>query len=349
MYTRTPKKTQKSSLSSNTRVGILFNMPMKPSRGEAVDYVAEAGVQEEVEAVKGALERLDLPHQIFPLKDNIIEFVEALESYKPDVIVNLCEGAFGDSHHEMHVPSLLELLKIPYTGSSPLTLGICQNKGLTKDIFKANGIPTPDYCVLNSIKEWEGKIGFPLFVKPLKEDASVGISKRSYVKNEAQLKSQVEYLTRKYKQPALVAEYVPGRELNVAVLGNEEPIVLPASEIIFDFHEEPKIYDYSAKWIKDSDEYKKTTPICPADLKPSLKARVEEVALKAYSALRCRDYATVDIRLKEDSPLVLEVNTNPDVSPDAFFAMALKAAGIPYDEFVKEIILFTLERATENV
>jgi D-alanine-D-alanine ligase len=328
----------------NLKIGILYNLPAETSKGESIDYLAEAEVKEEAETVRKALEILDFHYQMFPIKDDVEPVIKALKDFKPTVVVNLCEGAFGDSQQEMNVPAILELLGIPYTGSPLLSLGICQNKGLTKQILEVNGVPTPRYCILNRFEDWRGRMKYPLFVKPLKEDASLGISRKSYVRNEAELKAQVEYVNKRYGQPALVEEYIPGRELNIAILGNDYPKVLPISEIIFDFQHEPKIFDYSAKWIKDSDEYQKTTPICPANLNPSVKAKLKEVALKAYKTLRCRDYATVDIRLKEDSTIVLEVNPNPGISPDAFFAMALKTSDILYHEFVKNIIQFALER-----
>ncbi|MFH0897301.1 MAG: hypothetical protein V1850_04555, partial [Candidatus Bathyarchaeota archaeon] len=123
-----------TSINSDVRVGVLFNSPVMPKRGEDIDYVADAEVEDQAEAVEEALERLDLDHQLLPMKENAESLVEALKAYSPDVVINLCEGAFGDSHLEMNVPSILELLKIPYTGSPPLTLGLCQIKGLTKDV-----------------------------------------------------------------------------------------------------------------------------------------------------------------------------------------------------------------------
>ncbi len=335
---------EKATLATDTRVGILYNLPGKRAKGEQIDYVAEVEVEEEAAAVREALEKLGLRPRFLPLKHSAENLVKVIRSLRLDVIVNLCEGAFGESHLEMHVPSLLELLMIPYTGSSPLTLGLCQNKGLTKDILKANGIPTPKYAVLSSPKEWKCELEFPLFVKPLKEDASVGISKKSYVTRESELEAQVEYITQQYRQPALVEEYVAGREINVAVMGNVKPKALPISEILFEFQDEPKIVDYPAKWFKETDEYRKTKPVCPAHLKPSVKSKVEKRSLEAYEALGCRDYARIDMRLKADIPYVLEVNPNPDISPDAGFARALKAAGIPYEEFVRTIILYALER-----
>jgi D-alanine-D-alanine ligase len=187
-------------------------------------------------------------------------------------------------------------------------------------------------------------MGFPLFVKPLREDASIGISNKSYVRNDAELKAQVEYITNRYRQPALVEEYIAGRELNVAILGNEQPKVLPISEITFDFEDEPKIVGFSAKWFRESDEYKKTKPVCPALLEPSMKNHLEKIALKAYKALYCRDYARVDMRLRNNSPCILEINPNPDISSEAGFTRSLRAAGISYEQFVEKIIQFALQR-----
>jgi len=330
---------------SDLKVGILFNLPSKQVRGEDIDYIAESEVMDQVSAVEGALQRLGFKYQTFPLRDDIGSLIQELKLYKPHVVVNLCEGAFGDSHLEMHVPSILELLRIPYTGSPPLALGICQNKGLTKALLVANGVPTPNYVVLDSYEEWRGGLDYPLFVKPLMEDASLGISKKSFVKDDFELEKQVRYIRETYRQPALVEEYIAGRELNVAILGYRHLEVLPISEILFDFSDEPKIVDYPAKWLKKSEEYRRTRPVCPAELDPSLREEVAKIALKAFKILGCRDYARVDIRLRGRKPYVLEVNPNPDISPEAGFARSLKAAGISFEEFVRRIIFFALERA----
>jgi D-alanine-D-alanine ligase len=335
---------KKKLKSQHIKVGVLFNRPSEASRGEDVDYIAYAEVEEQAEEVQKALEKLGFEYQMLPFEINFELLVKTLKNHKLDVVINLCEGAFGDSHQEMNVPSLLELLGIPYTGSPPLALGISQNKGLTKEILKANELPTPKYKVLESPVDWKAEIGFPLFVKPLMEDASIGISSKSYVRNDAELKAQVEYITSRYKQPALVEEYVAGRELNVAILGYERPRVLPISEITFDFKDEPKIVDFSAKWFKESEEYKKTKPMCPALLEPSVKNNIEKIALKAYKAVYCRDYARVDMRLRDNSPWILEINPNPDISPESGFPRSLKAAGISYEQFIEEIIQFAVQR-----
>jgi D-alanine-D-alanine ligase len=330
------------------KVGILFNRPAEPPRGEDSDYVAEAEVEEQAESVQKALDKLGFEYQMMPFEIDLELLIKTLKKYKPDVVINLCEGAFGNSHHELNVPSMLELLNIPYTGSPPLSLGMGQNKGLTKKILEANGLPTPKFKVLENPQNWQGDLEFPLFVKPLKEDASLGVSNKSYVRNKDELQAQVEYITNRYKQPALVEEYIAGRELNVAILGNENPRALPISEITFDFKDEPKIVSFSAKWFKESDEYKKTKPVCPALLDPSVKNNVERIALQAFEILYCRDYARIDIRLRDNSPWILEVNPNPDISPEAGFSRSLKAAGISYEQFVEKIIHFALQRASQH-
>jgi len=329
------------------KVGILFNVPASPKRGRDVDYLAEVDVLDQVRAVEDAVVKLGFHCELFPLRDDVEGVVRSLKARRPDVVVNLAEGYMGDSGLEMHVPSILELLGIPYTGSTPLTLGLCQDKSLAKEVLRANGIPTPKYRVMSTFEGPKG-LDFPLVVKPLREDASIGITRSSFVRSLAELEGQVRYVNEVYGQPALVEEYVEGRELNVSILGNEEPMVLPISEIVFEPGYEPRIVDYAAKWFKDSEEYTKTRPVCPAELSDELKQRVEEVAIRAFKALRCRDYARVDVRLEVESgtPYVLEVNPNPDISPDAGFTRSLRAAGIAFEEFVKVIINFALSRGS---
>ncbi len=329
---------------SGLKVGVLFNSPSMPSRGETVDYIADAEVEEEVEAVEKALEILDLRYMRFPLKDSFEKLVNAIKIYSPNVVINLCEAALGDSHLEMSVPSILELLKVPYTGSPPLSLGLCQNKGLTKDILKARGILTPKYQILHRFEDWKNEIDYPLFVKPLSEDGSIGITKESFVKDEVELKKRVEYILGCYRQPALVEKYIGGRELNVSIISNGKIEVLPISEILFRFSGEPKIVDYPAKWFKESEEYKKTVPICPAELDLHIRDLVECAARQTYEALYCRDYARIDIRLKGKIPYVLEANPNPDISMDGGFARSLKAAGISFEMFISQIISSALKR-----
>ncbi len=338
-------RTQKYLATRDLRVGILFNIIPNPSSKEKTDRIPEDWVMDHVKAVQAAVMKLQLSCHLLPVKDDVKFLIKSLELFRPDVVVNLCEAFYGRSQLEMSMAAMLELLKVPYTGSPPLTLGLCQNKGFSKHVLKANGIPTPDYQILESYKAWKGGISFPLIVKPLREDASLGITGKSMVKNRRQLMVQVNYVNRRYKQPAIVEKYVDGRELNVSILGFEKPRALPISEIIFKNKIEPKIVDYSAKWLKKSKEYKNTKPVCPAKLPPQLEKTVKKTALNAYRLLGCRDYARVDMRLKDDVPYVVEVNANPDISLDAGFARSLKVAGIRYERFIGEIISYAVQRS----
>lgn len=270
-------------------------------------------------------------------------FISELERSRDQIIFNLCEGAFGKSSLEMHIAALMELYGINFTGSGPLTLGLALNKGLTKDILSSRDIMTPEYCVMEAPPtKLKKSLKFPLIVKPLKEDASIGIDSGAVVKTMKELKKRVEYILDKYQQPAIVEEFVDGREFNIAVMGNGKSIrALPPSEIEFVDYPEgvPKICCYEAKWVVESPFYKKTVPRCPADIPDALREELQALALKAYTIMGCRDYARVDVRVGEDGNIkVLEVNPNPDISSDAGFARAGKASGLEYPGLIAGIV-----------
>jgi D-alanine-D-alanine ligase len=242
----------------------------------------------------------------------------------------------------MNIAALLELLDIPFTGSSALALGLSQDKGKTKSILAHQGLPTPAYCVWQpGMDRRLSGLQFPLIIKPLLEDASLGIDNDAYIPDEKTLKQQVRKIYQGYGQPALVEEYIDGRELNVSILGNENPQVLPISEIDFSSMPPglPKICSYAAKWVENSREFSSTVPCCPAPLSPPVEKKIKEVSLEAYRIMDCRDYARVDIRLSPQGiPYVLEINANPDISPDAGMTRSAKTAGFTYSEFIARIV-----------
>ena len=280
---------------------------------------------------------LDMFENLRKMKDDI------------DVVFNLCDdGFFSKSSMEPHVPAMLDILGIPYTGSGYKTLATCLDKARTKEILQANKIPTPKFQVFDSMKvRLDKKLKFPLFVKPVKEDASIGIKKDSIVNNEEELMRRVFIVLDMYKQPALVEEYIDGREANVGVIGTKEPKALPVSEIIFDelSDELPSICTYSAKWKEESDYYKNTPPKCPAEMDEKLANKLREIALKAYKLMGCQDYGRIDFRIdKDNNPYVLEVNPNPDISFDAGLARMAKAAGKSYADLIDLIVKSVIER-----
>ncbi len=238
------------------------------------------------------------------------------------------------------------MLGLPHTGSPALSLGLTQNKSLTKDLLTRHGLPTPNYLLLQPGESLPEKLdlSWPLIVKPCLEDASLGITAESVVNDEIALSSRVTYVHDHYRQGALVEEFIGGREINAAVIGDRFLEALPISEICFHKGLAQPIVSYDGKWLEDSSEYAATVPVCPADLSTREQKAVREVALHACRLLGCRDYARVDIRLRNGIPYILEVNANPDLSPEAGLARSALAAGFDYPALIGRILNFCLVR-----
>ncbi|MEZ4689148.1 MAG: D-alanine--D-alanine ligase [Ignavibacteria bacterium] len=243
---------------------------------------------------------------------DVYKLIDELRNDRPDMIFNLCESFDGDPTQEMNVASLFELLKIPYTGSRALTLGLALNKWRVKEILNYYDIPTaPHYVCKNSDEINQNAIQrskITLIVKPSREDASIGIENKSVVYNDAELlKTRIEYILDEYKQPALIEQFIDGREINVSVVGNvtkdeNDLIVFPISEI--DFSDMPsdyqKIVSYNSKWMYKTVEFSGTKAVCPAkDLSPELEKVISDTAKKVYRIIGASDYARVDFRVKD--------------------------------------------------
>lgn len=329
------------------KIAVCYNqVPPKLRRGETTDRVSEEGAAEEAQAVRQALVELGHAAHPIPLGGDVGQFVASLRTAAPDLIFNLCEGFWGDSGKELHVAALFELLGVPYTGSAPLCLGLTQDKALTKDILSRHQLPTPPYRIIpvGETLTFDLDLTYPLIVKPRAEDASLGVTAESVVADRTALARRVLYVHATYQQDALVEEYIAGREFNAAILGTTPATPLPLSEIVFQPGLPQAIVSYDGKWLTQSEEYRQTVPVCPALLTASLSDKIRQVALKAYQILGCRDYARVDIRLRDITPYILEINANPDISPDAGLARAAAAAGLPFPRLIEQILNFTLQR-----
>jgi D-alanine-D-alanine ligase len=333
---------------SALKVALLYNLLERLEKGEERDVLAEEGILEEIGAVENSIRSLGHECYVMAIHDEILSLIYWLKEIRPDVVFNLCESVYGNSCWEMNIPALLDLFRIPYTGSSPLTLGLCQDKGKVKDILLSQGILTPRYKIFDSEVDHIRGNTFPIIVKPLHEDGSLGISKDSVVYNDEALRRQIRYVIEKYHQPALVEEFIDGRELNVGLLETNGKVgVLPISEIDYSGFPEgiPKICGYEAKWVTESTEYQKSKPICPAPLEWVTKRRVEHIAVKVFKLFGCRDYARVDMRADRNGKIyVLEVNPNPDISAQAGMTRAIKVQGMSYTEFIGGL----LERAIQR-
>jgi len=319
--------------------------PMGPN---AID-LSEIGVMEEMEDIKTALTDLGYKPTVMNVDGDVYRLIDYLRDEKPDLIFNLVECVENESEQEMNVAGLYELLKIPYTGAPSFTLGTLLHKARVKEILTYHDIKTPRFQLFDVADKisTNGHLTFPLIVKPSREDASVGIDDDSVVYTLNDLKKRVRHIIQKFEQPALVEEYIKGRELNVAILGNKPPVVLPISEIDFSgltdgMHH---IVSYAAKWMHGTVEYEGTKGICPAPLPASVEAKVKDIALRCYTILGCRDYARVDLRLTKDYvPYVLEVNPNPDISDEAGFARSARAYGLEFSDTIGRIVEVALER-----
>lgn len=347
-------------MKDKVKILIVFNEPtggiyqsydgkrIKSATSNLID-LSEVGVLEEFEEIKNTFLNLGYIADSYNLLDNIQELIQVLTSNNYDVIFNLVESVEGDSIKEMYIAGIYELLKIPFTGCSAQTLGLCLNKHRVKLILKGAGFKVPEWRLYQTPSKlvFDSKPEFPMIVKPSHEDGSVGISEQSVVYNESELKEQLEFMFSTFRQPILVEEYIDGREINSAILGDKEKIALPLSEISFETlpNELPKIVTYDGKWLKESVYYKNTIPVCPANLDEKLSNKIKEIALEITELFSCRDYARVDLRLDRNNvPFILEVNPNPDISMDAGFARAAKAYGLDYPELLNKIIEFALDR-----
>jgi D-alanine-D-alanine ligase len=328
------KKMKKRKL----RILIAYNDPADAGAGD-LDYISEVAVKDEADIVYDTLLEMGHSPALMPVS-GIEKCIAETAEFTPDMIFNLCEGFHGKSKHEMHIAGLWELLGIPYSGNRPITLGISQDKILAKNIFNANGIPTPDYEVFEKVPG-KTRLGYPVFAKPSSEDASLGINQNSVIYDIGSLKKTVDSLLSKYGEPVLVEKYIEGREFNVSILGNRNPKVLPISEIDFSGLDEgtPKITGYEAKWLTDHPFYRKTPSVCPAKISSGLRRNLEAVALRVYGLLKGKDYGRVDFRVDSGENIhVLEFNPNPDISPDAGFVKAVIASGMDYGDFLKIVI-----------
>ncbi len=282
--------------------------------------------------------------------------MDAVVALQPDAIFNLCESIHGDNRFESLMPLLLELAGIPYTGSGPFGLSLALRKEMVKDVLRARGVPVPSGALVSSVEACAGlQLPFPLIVKPAREDASVGICRDSVVGDAAALGRRVAHILDHYRQPALVEEFVDGREIYVSLLGRpgQAPQVFPFFEIDFsDLPAElPKIVSFEGKWVEESLEFKGTRPVRCEGLAPDLHAAVAKAALDTFEAAELRDYARVDIRLsRRGTPYVIDVNPNCDLSDLAGgFSRAGKAAGLSYKEIILRIVELALSRRSGGV
>jgi len=336
----------------NEPVGIYDNYAGKTSaNGSAIEDSSDPGLTPQASEIQKILQQRFQQVECLPFSRDFARALRRILQLAPDIILNFVEALAGDTNFEGHIAGAFEILDIEFTGNKALTLGNCLNKLKTKQILRSLGVRTPKYALARfngKLAEADVKLKFPLILKLNKEDASIGISENSVVGNFQALQEQLDFLFRTFRQDVLVEECLPGREISASILGDR---VLPLSEISYtDLPENlPKIVTYEAKWSPHSSYYQGTVPVCPAVVDEELRALIEKKALAAFNALDCRDYARIDFRLsKRDIPHVIDVNPNPDLSPEAGFIRSASHAGLSYEEVLFTLVEFALQRSSAS-
>ena len=301
-----------------------------------------------VPQVARTLRRLGHRVSVLGVHGDVKRLIAGLSRRKPELVFNLME-MFGDNvFGDIPVTGLLDLLGLRYTGSGPGELYLSQDKGLTKKLLAFEDILYPRYAVFSRQAAFEtgGNLRMPLFVKPLRSDASLGIGGKSLVHDAVALMERVAAIHKELEDSALAEEYIDGREFYVGVLGNAQPKALPPVEVDFTGFPEgvPKVMDSKAKWDERSKEYKGTKSVM-ANVPDELRAKLQKVAVDAYRALRVKDYGRVDLRLTETGEIyVLEVNASCYLEKSSEFAMAAAASGLDYPRLIERIVNLASER-----
>lgn len=307
-----------------------------------------ATVKEEYHSIVDALNSEGYDARPFNILNDLERLLDLCRNSPPDVIFNLVEFFHDQPELESAVAGLFELYQIPYTGSRPFSLSLCQRKGLTKRVLLEHGVATPRFKSLSTprVSRRHG-LHYPLIVKPAREDASSGVDEKSVVRDYPQLTARLNRMFDEFEPPILIEEFIEGRELHASVLGNDPPSVLPLIE--FDFsdlpEDQPRIITYDVKWNPLAVSYHRVHSLCPASLAKRTEKRVQKLALAAYKATSCRDYARIDIRLSNNKPYVLEVNPNPDLTEGVSFMDSAEQGGLTFSETLKRIVEFAIARS----
>jgi D-alanine-D-alanine ligase len=322
------------------------------------DYETEAGnpdaasVRDAARAVGRGLTEAGHDIEMVPLRGReVFEVLSRIAANMPDLLFNLCESMEGDPRNEPTFAGLLDLFEIPYTGADLLALATCLFKYRTKDVLVAHRIDTPPYRYIRTQADLAdptlAQLDYPYFVKLVHEDASIGITEANVCHDVAALGARSRELMAAHHQGVIAERYIEGREINVTLLGSADNVeVLPLHEIDFAAmpSDRPHIVSYAAKWDENHVDYAGTKSVPVRDMPRHMSEKIEQVARAAWRAVGLRDYGRVDLRIEHSTPWVIDVNPNPDISPDAGVSRAAAAAGMSYPQLVGKIAEHALRR-----
>ena len=293
--------------------------------------------------VMAALKELGHAADHLAIFDDVDLVRQKMESFQPDILFNLVEQFKNNPGFDQNIVSLLEMQDVPFTGCGSTGLTLCKHKGISKKILGHHGIPTPNFVVIPRGQRIGGprQLKFPILVKPVKEEASYGISRNSFVQNEEQFRDRISFVHEKYKSDAIAEEYINGRELYVSIMGNTRLQVFPIRELVFKDvpTNEPKIATYKAKW---DEKYRKRWGLegqFVENLDSALVRELERTCKEIYRLLTVDGYARIDLRLSPENKLYfIEANPNPHLAADEDFAESAAKAGLKYPQLIDTII-----------
>lgn len=331
----------RTAVSAPHTVLVIYSVVDTIDRGEAQDLLADLETPKTAQSIAHSLRRLGYHVSLAPIRRESDLLAVLARRHPADTLVfNLCESLGGSSVGEARIPRVLGACGFTYTGAQANNLGICLNKAAAKARLMQEQVPTAAYQVFHRADE-PLQVSLPAIVKPAAEDASLGITTKSVVRSEQQLRSQVSYVLQTYKQAVLVEEFLSGREFSASVWGGSQPQILSISEINYTHcrNHFQRILSFSEKW--STDEF---PSIDPASLTSGLRKQISQIVLAAYRAMGCRDYARVDLRENKGQVYVLEVNPNPCLAEDGGFAKAARTLGFDYTHMVEALVRLAWQR-----
>jgi D-alanine-D-alanine ligase len=299
--------------------------------------------------VREALKKLGHRTRVIGISDDIGPFLHAVSQERPDIVFNLVEHFDDQAVLERSVAAVIEIMRIPYTGSGPTGLTLCKNKGLMKKLMAYHKIKTPKFHVmhLNRNSRVPANMRFPMIIKPVSEDGSYGISQASFVESAEALQERVRFIQQHFMQDALVEEYIEGRELYVSLIGNKQLKAYPPREVVFrDVPDnEPKIATFRAKW---DDTYREKWGIENRFANPladGVMERIERLCKKVYRVLNLNGYGRIDLRLTPTNEImIIEANPNPGIAGDEDFSLSVTKNAMTYEDFIQKLLLLGLEK-----
>ena len=302
--------------------------------------------------VLAALDKLGHTTQHLAIFDDLDLLRQKLQTFQPDVIFNLADQFKNNRAFDQNIVSFLEMQGLPFTGCGSTGLTLCKHKGISKKILGYHRIHVPEFVTIARGKRIARppRLRFPILVKPLKEEASIGISQASLVENDDQFKERVQFIHEKYDHDVIAEEYIEGRELYVSTLGNHRLQVFPIRELLFKEvpPDEPKIATYRAKW---DEEYRKRWGLqnqFAEGLDPALATDIQERCKRIYHLLTIDGYARLDLRVTANNEVYfIEANPNPILAEDEDFAQSAMKSGLTYPQLIERIIGLGLKATRE--